>query len=124
MISVRTKGNDKTTKFLRRAKDVSPTMILKKYGEIGLEALQDATPKVTGLTAKSWYYEVTKEKNVYVLSFFNSNIQNGVRIAVIIDVGHGTGTGGFVQGRNYIEPAIRPIFDQIAAKAWKEVTDA
>lgn len=125
MISVRTKGNnDKTTIFLKKAKSSSPMMIMRKYGEMGLEALQDATPKVTGLTAKSWYYEVTKEGDVYSLNFFNSNIQKGMRIAVIVDLGHGTGSGGYVQGRNYIKPAIRPIFDQIASAAWKEVTDA
>lgn len=125
MISVKTKGdNDKTTKFLKNARNANPMRILQKYGEMGLEALQSATPKNTGLTAKSWYYEIAKDGGNYYLSFYNSNIQNGIRIAIILDVGHGTGTGGYVQGRNYIDPAIRPIFNQIANEAWREVTDA
>lgn len=125
MISVRSKGDfKKTSSFLKFAKKMNPRQILDKYGQQGLVILEEATPKDTGLTARSWYYEITTEGDVYSLTFFNSNIQNGMRIAVILDVGHGTNNGGYVQGRNYIKPAIRPIFDQIAAEAWKEVTDA
>ena len=125
MITVKTKGNhDKTKRYLKRATKANPMAILQRYGEIGLEALQDATPRDTGLTANSWYYEIAHEGDQYYLNYFNSNIQNGIRIAVILDLGHGTGTGGYVQGKNYIKPAIRPIFDQIANAAWKEVTDA
>lgn len=125
MISVRSKGDFKKTRtFLKKTKNLNPRAILDKYGQQGLALLQDATPKDTGLTARSWYYEITNEGDCYYLSFYNSNIQNGMRIAVILDIGHGTKNGGYVRGRNYIKPAIRPIFDQIAAAAWKEVTDA
>ena len=81
-----------------------------------------ATPIDSGKTAASWYYEIREEKNSTVISFCNSNIQNGVPIAVILQYGHGTGTGGWVQGRDYINPAIQPIFDEIANRAWREVT--
>ena len=125
MVSVRSKGEfKKTTTFLNKAKRMNPRMILDRYGQEGLSALEEATPKDTGLTSRSWYYEVTAVGDVFSLTFYNTNIQNGMRIAVILDLGHGTRNGGYVQGRNYIKPAIRPIFDQIAAAAWKEVTDA
>lgn len=125
MVSVKTKGDhDKTTKFLRSASFKNPTAILERYGQLGVERLMEATPRATGLTANSWYYEVVKGDGQYYLNFGNSNVQNGLRVAVILDVGHGTGNGGYVRGRDYIDPAIRPIFEQIAAAAWKEVTDA
>ena len=81
-----------------------------------------ATPVDSGETAASWYYEITNKNNTITISFHNSNIQNGVPIAILLQYGHGTGTGGWVQGRDYINPAIQPIFDQIAEYAWKEVT--
>lgn len=125
MVTVKSKGNfRKTERFLRKAKHNNPQTILRKYGELGLAALEEATPKDSGLTARSWYYEVAAEGDIYYLNFYNSNIQRGIRIAVILDLGHGTGNGGYVQGRNYIKPAVRPIFDEIAEAAWKEVTDA
>ena len=85
-------------------------------------SLASATPVDSGETAKSWYYEITNKKGFVSISFHNSNIQNGVPIAIILQYGHGTGTGGWGAGRDYINPAIRPIFDQIANDAWKEVT--
>ena len=125
MISVRSKGDfDKTTLFLKKARRINPRYILEKYGQQGLAILEEATPKDTGQTARSWYYEISTEGDQHYLTFYNSNVQRGVRIAIILDVGHGTGNGGYVQGKNYIKPAIRPVFDQIAAAAWKEVTDA
>lgn len=125
MITVVSKGDfKKTRKFLKKAKRMSPKAILEKYAQRGLDALAESTPKNTGLTARSWYYEITNEGDVYALNFYNSNIQNGMRIAVILDLGHATGTGGYVQGKNYIKPTIRPIFDEIANAAWKEATDA
>lgn len=125
MITVKSKGNfKKTRRFLRKARKMDPRLILQKYGEIGLQALEESTPKNTGLTARSWYYEITTEGDSYYLNFYNSNIQNGMRIAVILDLGHGTSNGGYVQGRNYIKPTIQPVFDDIANAAWKEVTDA
>lgn len=125
MITVTSKGDfKKTRKFLRNAKRADPLAILQKYGEIGVNALAEATPRDTGLTANSWYYEISTEGKLYYLNFYNSNIQNGMRIAVILDLGHGTNNGGYVQGRNYIKPTIQPVFDEIANAAWKEVTDA
>lgn len=93
-----------------------------QYGRAGVAALASATPVDSGETAQSWYYEITNKKGSVSISFHNSNIQNGVPIAIILQYGHGTGTGGWVAGRDYINPAIRPIFDQIANDAWKEVT--
>ena len=97
-------------------------MDLDKYGREGVKALESATPVDTGLTARSWYYEIKKTNGSVSISFYNSNIQNGIPIAIILQYGHGTGTGGWVEGRDYINPAIQPIFDKIAEKAWKEVT--
>ena len=123
MISFRQKGDfSKLTSFLERVKDAINISDLDKYGEEGVAALSSATPVDTGLTANSWYYETSHKPGSVSISFHNSNIQNGVLIAIILQYGHGTGTGGWVQGRDYINPAIRPIFDEIANKAWKEVT--
>ena len=123
MISFRQKGDfSKLTNYLERAKNVVRLGDLDKYGRQGVAALASATPVETGKTASSWYYEIIRSKGSVSISFFNSNIQNGVPIAVIIQYGHGTGTGGWVQGRDYINPAIQPIFDQIANDAWREVT--
>jgi len=93
-----------------------------KYGKLGVEALASATPVDTGLTAKSWYYGIRHTANSISIIFHNSNIQNGVPIAIILQYGHGTGTGGWVEGRDYINPAIQPIFDQLVKEAWGEVT--
>ena len=123
MISFRQKGDfSKLTNYLERAKNAVRLGDLDKYGRQGVAALASATPVETGKTASSWYYEIIRSKGSVSISFFNSNIQNGVPIAVIIQYGHGTGTGGWVQGRDYINPAIQPIFDQIASDAWREVT--
>ena len=123
MIKFRQKGDfSNLTRFLERAKQKTYTSILDRYGKQGVEALSSATPVDTGLTAKSWYYKIENTKEGATLSFFNSNVQNGVPIAIILQYGHGTGTGGWVQGRDYINPVIRPIFDEIAKAAWKEVT--
>lgn len=95
---------------------------LDKFGKAGVEALALNTPVDTGKTANSWYYTIEINKNSAVISFNNSNIQNGVPIAIILQYGHGTRHGGWVEGRDYINPAIQPIFDQIVNDAWKEVT--
>ena len=123
MIRFRHKGDfSKTKKFLDRAKKAIQLIDLDKYGQEGVAALASATPVDSGLTASSWYY-TTSNKNGYAkLTFFNSNIQNGVPIAIILQYGHGTRNGGWVQGRDYINPVIQPIFDKIANDAWKEVT--
>lgn len=123
MISFRQKGDfSKLTSFLEKAKNAVKIGDLDRYGREGVAALASATPKDTGLTAESWYYEVKPGKESVSISFHNRNIQNGVPIAIILQYGHGTRNGGWVQGRDYINPAIQPIFDKIANNAWKEVT--
>ena len=119
----RQKGDfSKATKFLERAKEAVHLGDLDKYGRAGVAALAAAMPVDTGKTAASWRYEIVQEKGVARILFCNSNIQNGVPIAIILQYGHGTGTGGWVQGRDYINPAIQPIFEQIAKNAWNEIT--
>ena len=123
MITFRHKGDfSNLEKFLRNAPKAVRSVDLNKYGQEGVAALASATPKDSGKTADSWFYEIREENGQTIISFNNSNIQNGVPIAVILQYGHGTGTGGWVQGRDYINPAIQPIFDDIANKAWREVT--
>ena len=123
MIKFRQKGDFSIlTKFLERSKEAVRLEDLDRFGKAGVSALASATPVETGLTANSWYYEIEHNNGSASISFHNSNIQNGVPIAVILQYGHGTRNGGWVQGRDYINPAIRPIFDQIANEAWKEVT--
>lgn len=123
MISFRQKGDfSKLTRYFERVKEAVRLGELDKYGREGVAALASATPVDSGLTAKSWYYEIERTKNSVSINFLNSNIQNGVPIAVIIQLGHGTGTGGWVEGRDYINPALRPVFDRIANDAWREVT--
>ena len=123
MITFKQKGDfSNLTRYLERVKRVIRLSDLDKYGREGVAALASATPVDSGLTANSWYYEITNNDGVIKLSFHNSNIQNGVPIAIILQYGHGTGTGGWVQGRDYINPAIQPVFDRIANDAWREVT--
>lgn len=123
MITFRHKGDfSKFTKYLERAKEVAKLGVLDKYGREGVAALASATPVETGKTAASWYYKIENDNGRAIISFFNSNIQNGVPIAIILQYGHGTGTGGWVEGRDYINPAIQPIFDKIVESAWREVT--
>lgn len=112
----------KTIRFMENAKKAVRLADLDKYGREGVAALASATPVDTGLTASSWYYEIVIKDGSATITFYNSNIQNGVPIAIILQYGHGTRNGGWVQGRDYINPAIQPIFDKIANQAWKEVT--
>lgn len=123
MISIRHKGDyGKLTRYLEKLKSTARVSVLDKYGKAGVEALASATPVDTGLTASSWYYKVEVKGNSATITFCNSNIQNGIPIAIILQYGHGTGNGGWVEGRDYINPAIQPIFDKIVDDAWKEVT--
>ena len=123
MISFRQKGDfSKLTSFLERAKESVKIGDLDKYGREGVAALSSATPIDSGKTANSWSYEITNKNGSITISFNNSNIQNGVPIAIILQYGHGTKNGGWVQGRDYINPAIQPVFDEIVDKAWREVT--
>ena len=123
MISFRHKGDfSKLTRFLERAKEVVHLGCLDKYGREGVAALASATPVDTGLTADSWYYKITNDGQSAKVTFYNSNIQNGVPIAIILQYGHGTRNGGWVQGQDYINPVVQPIFDKLANEAWREVT--
>lgn len=123
MIKFRQKGDfSKLTRFLERAKNAVKIGDLYKYGREGVAALASATPVDSGLTSESWYYKIENKNGSATITFYNSNIQNGVPIAIILQYGHGTRNGGWVEGRDYINPAIQPIFDRIANNAWKEVT--
>lgn len=123
MIRFKQKGDfHKLDTFFERIKEIIKMSNLDKYGQQGVDALAAATPKDTGNTAGSWYYEVEHRNGSSTISFHNSNINKGVPIAVILQYGHGTRNGGYVQGRDYINPAIQPLFDKIAEDAWKEVT--
>lgn len=125
MISVSQKGNfAKLTGYFEKLKESAKLGDLDKYAKRGVEALANATPVDTGLTAKSWYYTISNKNGVAKITFCNSNIQNGVPIAIILQYGHATNNGGWVQGRDYINPVIRPLFDEITQSAWKEVTKA
>lgn len=122
MISFRQKGNfTKLTCFFEKAKEVVKLGDLDRYGREGVAALKSATPVDTGLTADSWSYKIERGKGMVSISFHNSNINKGVPIAIILQYGHGTRNGGWVEGRDYINPAIQPIFDEIVNNAWKEV---
>ena len=125
MIKFRQKGDfSNLTRFLERAKNLVHISDLDRYGREGVAALASATPVDTGKTAASWYYDIKINKESASITFNNSNIQNGVPIAIILQYGHGTRNGGWVEGRDYIKPVIQPIFDKIAEEAWKEVTKA
>jgi hypothetical protein len=123
MVTFRHKGDfAKLTRYLERAKKGVRLETLNKYGSEGVAALASATPVESGKTANSWYYEIEQTKGSVMIRFNNTNVNQGVPIAIILQYGHGTGTGGWVQGRDYINPAIQPIFDKIANDAWREVT--
>lgn len=112
---------DKMERFLRGYGKLNFKRLLESYGQEGVRALAAATPIDTGLTASSWSYQITISSSSFSISWTNSNVQDGVPIAIILQYGHGTGTGGYVQGRDYINPAIQPIFDKIADEIWEEV---
>lgn len=123
MIGFRQKGDfSKLSSYFEKVKEAARIGVLDKYGREGVAALSSATPVDTGLTASSWYYEIRRERGSVSLIFNNSNVNNGVPIAIILQYGHGTRNGGWVEGRDYINPTLQPIFDKIAQEAWKEVT--
>lgn len=123
MIGFRSHGDfKKTEKFLKKSLGRDYRTILEKYGQKGVLALTAATPIDTGLTAASWSYTITENKNGLSVIWENSNVQKGVNIAIILQYGHGTKNGGYVSGRDYINPSLQPIFDDMANAAWKEVT--
>lgn len=122
MIVLKQKGDfRKLSNFFEKTKKIINISKLDKYGALGVEALKNSTPRKTGLTANSWDYAITNRDGIISLSFYNTNIQNGENIAILLQYGHGTRNGGFVQGIDYINPAVRPIFEAIADEAWKDV---
>ena len=123
VLTIRQSGDfKKSLTFFTRLKKRSIRPILEKYGRLGVEALAAATPKDTGKTAASWAYEIKMEQSGATLYWKNTNVVDGVPIAVILQYGHGTRNGGYVQGLDYINPAMKPIFDKIAEELWREVT--
>lgn len=123
MIKFTQKGDfSKLDKYFERLREVVKMGSLDRYGRAGVQALESVTPIDSGETAKSWEYSIRRSANKITISFHNTNIQNGVPIAILLQYGHATRTGGYVQGIDYINPAIRPIFNQIARDAWGEVT--
>lgn len=123
MIKFKAPGKwSKTRRFLEKSEKMDIHNVLKKYAEAGALILAKNTPKDTGKTAMSWGYELTTSRGFAEISWTNTNIVNGVNIAIILQYGHGTRNGGYVQGRDYINPSIQPIFDKLAEEAWEEVT--
>ena len=124
MIVFKHKGNfSKTDNFFKRVLKIDYLRILEKYGREGVAALASATPIDSSLTAHSWNYETNIYKNLLAINWTNSNVVGGLPIAILIQYGHGTKNGGYVQGRDYINPAIQPIFDKIVNDIWREVKD-
>jgi hypothetical protein len=122
MIEITGKGDyKKTIDFLKRLANSDIFSDLSVYGPIGVTALAQATPVESGLTRNSWAYRVIKDRKSPGIEWYNTNVVNGIPVAILIQYGHGTGTGGYVVGRDYINPAIQPIFDKIADDVWKKV---
>ena len=121
-ITVETKGSFKdVTTFLEKAKHVIKVSTLDKYGKMGVEALKNATPESSGETADSWYYTIEYDKDRTSISWHNSNVVNGVNIALILQYGHATKSGSWVEGIDYINPALEPVFNDIARELWKDI---
>ena len=125
MIGAKTTGSfDKTATFLKTMQSGDIFDHLDVYGRRGVDLLASATPYETGRTAQAWGYQVGHKKGKYSISWFNTHVENGVNIAVILQYGHGTGTGGYIRGRDYINPAMRPLFDKILDDVWRQVRNA
>ena len=123
-ITFSSKGDFKKTEdFLKKAQKQTFYDHLDEYAKLGVQALKEATPIKTGKTANSWTYETEVKKDSATITWINTNNNNGENIAILIQYGHGTGTGGYVHGRDYINPAMQPVFDEIAENLWKEVTE-
>jgi hypothetical protein len=123
VLRLTSKGNyEKTRNWLKKQSGREVYANLDKYGQAGVSALARATPVDTGLTRDSWRYRIIKDRRRPGIEWYNTNTKNGVSVAILIQYGHGTGRGGYIQGRDYINPAMRPVFDQIVAGFWKEVT--
>lgn len=125
MISITSSGSFKNMEsFLSKVSKMDILSILSKHGAEGVQALASATPMESGLAAASWGFEVGTSGPTYFITWTNTDVENGFPVAIMLQYGYGTGTGGYVQGRDYINPAIRPIFDRIANDVWKVVTSA
>lgn len=125
MISIETSGSfDKTDKFLKSMSNNDQFKSLEVFGQRGVDALASATPVDTRLTADSWRFKIIRGRGKYTLQWYNTNVQNGIPVVILIQYGHGTGTGGWVEGRDFINPAIQPIFDEIANDVWEKVRHA
>ena len=123
MITITQRGSFKhTEKFLQRTVKMDYHSLLAQYGEEGVAALAAATPERSGTTAASWHYSIERTDSGFALYFSNSNVNHGVNIAILLQYGHGTRNGGYVEGIDYINPALKPIFEKIADRAWKEVS--
>lgn len=125
MIRIRQRGNFKKTEtFLKKSLGTDYIKILDHFGQLGVKALAAGTPKDTGTTAASWYYEIIQNGNGISVIWKNRNVQNGLNIALLLQYGHGTRNGGYVEGIDYVNPALKPIFEELAKSAWKEVTQS
>lgn len=125
MIEVKASGDFRNTEaFLASMKQGEVFSVLERYGQAGVDALSQATPVNTGLTATSWTYEVVRKNGIYQIVWHNTNVESGIPVAVLIQYGHATGTGGWVEGEDYINPAIQPLFDKIADDVWERVRRA
>lgn len=123
MLSFRSKGDfNRTLNYFNKIQDLSKVINLEKYGQKGVHALANATPKDTGLLKESWGYEVKKSNGSVSITWTNDDIENGANVAILIQYGHATKNGRFVKGVDYINPALRPIFEEIAEEVWKEVS--
>lgn len=124
MIKFTQKGDfSKLESYLKKQAKHNKINILEQYGKMGVAALREATPVDTGKTASSWSYSIKQTSKSASITWSNSNVQNGVPIAIILQYGHATGNGGWVEGRDYINPAIKPIFDKMTEELWKEITE-
>lgn len=123
MFRIKQSGNfNKTERFLNSAKQMKVRSILDRFGRQGVSLLSSATPVDTGLTAQSWDYGIKVTRGGFTIEWTNSNVVDGIPIAILLQYGHGTGTGGWVQGRDYINPAIKSVFNDLVENLWKEVS--
>lgn len=123
MVRVKHKGNfNKTEKYLKKLNNGDIFDGVEELAQAGVEALKSATPVKTGKTADSWSYSITKKNGSYTVTWNNSNVNDGVNIAMLIQYDHGTGTGGFVEGIDYINPTLSSVFDEMVEKVWKEAS--
>lgn len=115
------RSSGKTEKYLEGLLAGDFLRGLEKYGQVGVAALSAATPRDTGETATSWNYRVGRSRGLYFIEWYNTHREGGAPVAILIQYGHGTGTGGYVAGVDYINPAMRPVFDRITNEIWSEV---